>query len=134
MFYLSQDDTAKVPLGLPIWKKQTAVIMPVGYKVSLPDHDLPICTQHKLIPSVYAGCVMKEGEISCSSPICIAIRSQKQSSFTATAESHQRDFDRLVELEELNSLAEAPYLCRCGQWTRPATRQILRFSILTVQR
>lgn len=33
--YLSQDDKARVPLGLPISKKQTALIMHVDYKVCI---------------------------------------------------------------------------------------------------
>ena len=35
VFYLSQDDKARVPLGLPISKKQTAIVMHVEYKVYL---------------------------------------------------------------------------------------------------
>lgn len=104
VFYLSQDDKAKVPLGLPVSKKQTAVLMHVDYKVSLPDHDYPIGSQHKLIPSVYANCVMKEGKVSYSGPTYIAIRSQKHDS--STAETHQRDFDKLLELDEFKSSAK----------------------------
>ena len=104
VFYLSQDDKAKVPLGLPISKKQTAFLMHVDYKVILPDHDFPIGARHKLIPSVYAGCVIKESKISFSGPIYIAIRSQKHDS--STAESHQRDFNRLVELDEFKTSAK----------------------------
>ena len=104
VFYLSQDDKAKVPLGLPISKKQTAILMHVDYKVTLPDHDFPIGAKHKLIPSVYAGCVMKESKISFSGPTFIAIRSQKHDS--STAETHLRDFNRLVELDEFKSSAK----------------------------
>ena len=32
---LSQDDKARVPLGLPIFKKQTALVMHVDYKVCI---------------------------------------------------------------------------------------------------
>ena len=42
VFYLSQDDKARVSLGLPISKKQTAILMHPEYKVSLPDHDFPV--------------------------------------------------------------------------------------------
>ena len=103
VFYLSQDDKAKVPLGLPISKKQTAVLMHVEYKVCLPDHDFPIGSQHKLIPSVYASCVMKEGKISFSGPTYIAIRSQKHDS--STAQTHQHDFEKLSVLEEFKASA-----------------------------
>ena len=33
--YVSQDDKAKVPIGLPISKKQTALLMHLEYKVIL---------------------------------------------------------------------------------------------------
>ena len=104
VFYLSQDDKAKVPLGLPVSKKQSAILMHVDYKVTLPDHDYPIGAQHKLIPSVYANCVMKDGKISFSGPTYVAIRSQKHDS--STAETHQRDFDKLIELEEFKTAAK----------------------------
>ena len=50
IFYLSQDDKACVPLGLPISKKQTAILMHLEYKVSLPDHDFPVgeCQTHPI--------------------------------------------------------------------------------------
>jgi hypothetical protein len=78
--------------------------MHVDYKVTLPDHEYPIGAQHKLIPSVYANCVLKEGRISFSGPTFIAIRSQKHDS--STAETHQRDFDKLIELDEFKTAAK----------------------------
>ena len=54
-FFLSQDDKARVPIGLPISKKQSIMLMHMEYKVQLPDHDFPIGENHKLIPSVYAA-------------------------------------------------------------------------------
>ncbi len=55
VFFLSQDDKARVPLGLPAVHKQAAVLMHVQYRIQLPDHDWVIAETHKLIPSVYAG-------------------------------------------------------------------------------
>ena len=98
--YISQDDKARVPLGLPVAKKQTALIMHVDYKIKLPDHDFSIGEKHKLIPSVYAACHVKDRKISFSGPTYIAIRSAKHDS--STANSHQYDFTRLTELEEFN--------------------------------
>ncbi len=51
VFFLSQDDKARVPIGIPISKKQTAILMHMDHLVSLPDHDFPIGERHKLIPS-----------------------------------------------------------------------------------
>ena len=50
VLYILEDDKAKVSLGLTISKKQTAILMHLGNKVRLPDHDLLIGPQHKLIP------------------------------------------------------------------------------------
>ena len=56
VFFLSADDKARVPLGLPVSKKQTASLIRLEDKVKLPDHDFPIREKHKLIPSAYAAC------------------------------------------------------------------------------
>ena len=99
VFFLSQDDKARVPLGLPGSKKQTAILMHVEYKVSLPDHDFPIGKSHKLIPSVYASCLQKEdGTIGMNGPTYIVIRSGKHDKCSAT--SHQEDFRALIETDD----------------------------------
>ena len=78
VLYISQHDKAKVPLGLTISRKQTAILMHLDYKVTLPDHDFPIGPQHRLIPSVMAGCLKKDGKkVGSSGPTLISIRSMK---------------------------------------------------------
>ena len=52
IFFLSQDDKARVPLSM-----QTAILMHVEHKGSLPDHNFPTGKSHKLILSVYASCL-----------------------------------------------------------------------------
>ena len=42
--YISQDDKAKVPIDLPISKKQTALLMHVEYKVILISIYLSLCS------------------------------------------------------------------------------------------
>lgn len=74
VFFLSQDDKARVPLGLPAANKQAPILMHLDYVVRLPDHDWVISEGHKLIPSVYAACVIKDGSVSYSGPTFIAIR------------------------------------------------------------
>ena len=101
--FLSQDDKARVPLGLTAANKQAPLLMHVEYKISLPDHDFLVAARHKLIPSVYAICEVKPNEmgrpeaVSYSGPTYIAIRSGKHSSSTAT--SHAQDLDSLLTLE-----------------------------------
>ncbi|XP_043469775.1 uncharacterized protein LOC122503338 [Leptopilina heterotoma] len=82
--------------------------MHLEYRVQLPDHDWVVAGGHKLIPSVYAGIVIKDGPIgkktnvSYSGPTYIAIRSAKHNS--STASTHAFDLKRLLELESFNTI------------------------------
>ena len=98
VFFPSQDDKARVPLGLLISKKQTAILIHLEYKVILLDHDFPIGEKDKLIPSVYAACLKKDGEVSFNGPTFISIRSGKHDK--SCAETHSDDFERILQLEE----------------------------------
>ncbi|KAJ8896472.1 hypothetical protein PR048_001816, partial [Dryococelus australis] len=101
--FLSQDDKARVTIGLVAANKQAPLVRHVEYKVWLPDHDFVIASRHKLIPSMYALCEVKPNEmrrpeaVSYSGPPYIAISSGKHSSSTAT--SHAQDLDTLLTLE-----------------------------------
>lgn len=102
--FISQDDKARVPIGITAANKQAPLLMHLDYKVTLPDHDWVVAGGHKLIPSVYAGIVIKPGEIGCrgavtySGPTYIAVRSGKHSSSTAL--SHANDFNTLLNFSE----------------------------------
>lgn len=82
--------------------------MHLQYRVILPDHDWPIDAGYKLIPSVYAGIVIKEGgtgdihDVLYSGPTYIAVRSGKHSS--STASTHATDLERLFELESFETI------------------------------
>ena len=54
--YLSNDDKARIGIGVTAANKQASMLMKVDYKVRMLDHDFVIAPQHKLIPSVYAVC------------------------------------------------------------------------------
>lgn len=103
VFVLSQDDKARVPLGLPAANKQGPILMSMDYKVTLPDHDWVIATRHKLIPSVYAGLEIRDGKVSYSGPTYIAIRSGKHDS--STAFTHAVDLNRLIQLNVFSSFS-----------------------------
>ncbi|CAF3108249.1 unnamed protein product [Rotaria sp. Silwood2] len=104
VFYLSQDDKCKVPLGLPAAKIQAPMLMHLDYRVHLPDHDWIVAPRHQLTPSVYAACILSEdGDLSYSGPTYIGIRSAKHE--FSTAESHTLDFDRLICLKEFEEVA-----------------------------
>lgn len=51
VFFLSQDDKARVPIGLPAARKQAPLLMHLDYKITLPDHDFVVAAGHKMIPS-----------------------------------------------------------------------------------
>lgn len=74
VFFLSQDDKARVPLGLPAANKQAPILMHLEYVVQLPDHDFVVAEGHKLIPSVYAACGITDKAVTYSGPTFIAIR------------------------------------------------------------
>ncbi|KAF2894447.1 hypothetical protein ILUMI_11727, partial [Ignelater luminosus] len=89
------DDKARVPIGLTAANKQAPLPMRVEYRVLLSDHDWVIASKHKLIPSVYAGCIIKANDmgraeaVTYSGPIYVAVRSDRHSS--STASSHAKD-------------------------------------------
>ena len=65
--YVSIDDKAKVPIGLPAANLQSPLLMHLEYKVRVNDHDFVLGTKQKLIPSVIAECnVQPDGKISYS--------------------------------------------------------------------
>lgn len=97
VFFLSQDDKARVPLGLAAAKKQSPILMHLQYRVQLPDHDWVVAERHKLTPSVYAGLDLSKGTVSYSGPTYIAVRSGKHDS--STASTHAFDFEKLVNLQ-----------------------------------
>ncbi|UJR25996.1 hypothetical protein I4U23_007343 [Adineta vaga] len=104
VFFLSQDDKCKVPIGLPAAKIQAPMLMHLDYRVRLPDHDWTVAPRHQLTPSVYAGCMMTENnDVGYSGPTYIAIRSAKHD--RSDANSHTCDFDRLVGLKEFEKTA-----------------------------
>lgn len=78
--FISQDDKARVPLGITAANMQAPMLMHVDYRVQLPDHDWVVAARHKLIPSVYAGIAIKpemfgdRSAVGYSGPTYIAIR------------------------------------------------------------
>ena len=110
--FISQDDKARVPIGLTAANKQAPLLMHVEYRVTLPDHDWVVASRHKLIPSVYAGIeIQKDGlgkpeAVTYAGPTYIAIRSSKHCS--SSAYSHGLDYERLLELEEFDIVTKDP--------------------------
>ncbi|CAF0726611.1 unnamed protein product [Adineta steineri] len=104
VFYLSQDDKCKVPLGLPAARVQAPMLMHLDYRIRLPDHDWTVAPRHQLTPSVYAACLLSEdGDLGYSGPTYVAVRSAKHDQ--SNADSHATDFDRLVNLKEFEKVA-----------------------------
>lgn len=108
---MSQDDKARVAIGITAANKQAPILMYVEYKVTLPDHDWVVAAKHKLIPSVYAAIKIDENgngkpeAVGYSGPTYIAIRSGKHSSSTANA--HGLDFETLLKLPEFDNFIKS---------------------------
>ena len=104
------DDKAKIPLGLAAATKQAPILMHLEYKVRLPDHDFAVAARHKLIPSVYAACVINPDKftdaVSYSGPTYIAIRSMKHDS--STAFTHGHDLERLRSVDSFKTVMSTP--------------------------
>ncbi|XP_042896686.1 uncharacterized protein [Parasteatoda tepidariorum] len=102
VFFISQDDKSRVPIGITAANKQSPLLMHVEYRVKLPDHDWVVAPSHKLIPSVYAlinienNQIQKKSAVTYSGPTYITIRSAKHSS--STAYSHAADIEHIFEL------------------------------------
>lgn len=106
--FLSQDDKARVPIGITAAKEQHSLVMHLNYRVQLPDHDFIIGERHKLIPSVYAGiCIKPNGkgdpdDVTYSGPTFITVRSGKHSQ--STAATHAYDFHNLLKNENFSEI------------------------------
>ena len=107
--FVSQDDKARVPIGITAANKQAPFLMHLEYKVKLPDHDWVVAAKHKLIPSVYAGICINDSaingdpkSISYSGPTYVAVRSGKHSS--SNASTHAFDLRRLLSLTEFDDI------------------------------
>lgn len=114
--FLSQDDKARVPIGITAANKQAPFLMSIEYRVALPDHDWVVAERHKLIPSVYAGIVITSGKIdgspaqvTYSGPTYISIRSGKHSG--SSAATHAYDFHHLLTMAEFDCVLHGKFFC-----------------------
>ena len=105
--FLSNDDKARVTLGLAAASLQAPILMHLDYRVRLPDHDFLIGTKHKFIPSVYGLCDIapKDGRVTYSGDTFIRIRSGKHD--TSSAYTHSYD---VRELFNSNLIERKPVL------------------------
>ncbi|CAF0981397.1 unnamed protein product [Didymodactylos carnosus] len=99
VFYISQNEKCKVPIGLPAAKIQAPMLMHLDYDVKQPNFNSRIAPRYQLIPSVYAACIINpDGELGYAGPTYIAVRSAKHD--RPDAQTHLKDFDTLVKLKE----------------------------------
>ena len=106
VFFLSQDDKARIPIGLPAANKQAPFLMMMSRRVRLPDHDFVVATRHKLIPSVYAAAKIDDNGVTYSGPTYVAIRSGKHDK--SDASTHAYDFESLIDLPEFKEVIKMP--------------------------
>lgn len=106
VFFLSQDDKCRIPIGLPAATKQTPFLMSMEARVILPDHDFVVASKHKLIPSVYAAAKISQTSVTYSGPTYISIRSGKHSK--SDASTHALDFGSLFSCAEFEEVIKTP--------------------------
>ena len=100
----SQDDKAKVPIGLTAANKQAPMLMHMEYQVTLPDHDFVVAPKHKLISSVIGDTKLFKSKdltkdaVTYSGATYIGIRSTKHSA--SSAFTHFQDMMRVCSLPE----------------------------------
>lgn len=108
--FISQDDKAKVPIGLTAARKQAPMMMHLEYRVKLPDHDWVVAPKHKLTPSVYGAMIIKErglgspDAVTYSGPTYVAIRSLKHS--PSNASTHAEDLKTLLNLKDFEPIVK----------------------------
>jgi hypothetical protein len=102
---LSQDDKAKVSVGIPAVGRHFETMQTVPEPVSVPDHDFPIGTSQKLIPSVYLMINPKETDESLrTGQIAIFIRAQWH--LGSSSITHMTDISSLVANEKFAGVFE----------------------------
>ena len=53
--FICNDDRTLSPLGIPAEKKQSSILLKMGFPVTLPDRTFVVPLKHKLILSIYAS-------------------------------------------------------------------------------
>ena len=88
---ISNDDIAKVPLGLAAATLQEPLLMHLECKVKLPDHSFVVARCHKLNPLVCGVCdVNLKGEVTYSGDNFIRIGSGKHDKSSAETHAYNR--------------------------------------------
>ena len=102
----SQDDKAKVPVGLNAANKQAPMLMHMEYQVTLPDHDFVVAPKLKLISSVIGDMKLVKSKdltndaVTYSGATYVGIRGAKHSASSAFA-----DFQDMMRVRSLPEFA-----------------------------
>ena len=95
---ISQDDKAKVPLGIPAVGRTFSTVQSQNQPVSIPDHDFPVSSKHKLIPSVYLVIDQTDTNESMRSGR-LAVFVQPELWLSTTSSSHMCDLQKIQHLQ-----------------------------------
>ena len=99
---ISQDDKAKVPLGIPAVGCTFSTVQSRNQPVSIPDHDFPVSSKHKLIPSVYLIIDPTDtNESMRSGHLAVFVRPELW--FSTTASSHMFDLHKIQHLQDFQT-------------------------------
>ncbi|PKB97134.1 hypothetical protein RhiirA5_384880, partial [Rhizophagus irregularis] len=97
-----KDDKAKVPLGIPAVSRTFSTVQSQNQPVSIPDHDFPVSSKHKLIPSVYLVIDPTDTNESMRSGR-LAIFVQPELWLSTTASSHMYDLKKIQYLQNFQA-------------------------------
>ncbi|EXX75382.1 hypothetical protein GLOIN_2v1783204 [Rhizophagus irregularis DAOM 181602=DAOM 197198] len=92
---ISQDDKAKIGLGVPAVGRTFHTLQSVNELVSVADHDFPLGNAQKLVPSVYL--MIKPNELNDElRTVQLAIFVRRQWSLGTSSLSHMQDLENLT--------------------------------------
>ncbi|CAG8844878.1 7100_t:CDS:2, partial [Gigaspora margarita] len=102
---ISQDDKAKVPLGIPAVGKTFQTMQTINENVTLADHDFPIGAHQKLIPLVYLAIDPSDSNDSLrKGQLAIFIRPQYN--VGTSSNTHMADLITLTNQESFKHIFE----------------------------
>jgi len=104
---ISQDDKAKIPLGIPAVSRTFHSVQTLTQPVTIMDHDFPCGSKQKFIPSVYLFInPTMSNEVLRTGKLAIMIRPEYF--LGTTSKTHANDLYSLIDSK---SLAHVIFVC-----------------------
>ena len=96
---ISQDDKAKIGLGIPAVGRTFKMVQSVNEPVTIADHDFPMSTKQKLIPSVYLLINLSDSSKTlCTGHMSITVRPEYFVGMSSR--THMADLIKIIHSEQ----------------------------------